>query len=408
MMRDYPTINFSQEILKAAVHNYAYDPQCEGSREQYIVELINLAPQKALLIPRVLQKLVEQKENTWGLSQLFDIAKLLAKSGNVEARQALYQRFESGTLPEYAYDGEYALVDLDGIEGLKHVAEVRGALLLIDYEDHEDDCLINYAQRENPGIGVEEELKKAAQNNVYITRYLAAVDEDRQREKQTPPRPVLDFEFIRNTINQKTRRWIPASAVQKLARKEIKQLADDFLLETDRSRQEMYLRLFSHVKFPHGYERLLTLAQTVPLHANTSQLLISLVNALELFKAPAIREFALTALITSNAPWIYTDLLINNYRRGDHTLLTRLVEQAKTELEIENLASSYCRIYRKNATKHCLEPLNKIYHHMNCGIHREDVVEILLRRGVLPNKIRDEIPFDSNTSVRELLNLKQT
>jgi hypothetical protein len=36
MMQAYPHLDFSQEILKAAVVNYAYDPQCEQSRGLYL------------------------------------------------------------------------------------------------------------------------------------------------------------------------------------------------------------------------------------------------------------------------------------------------------------------------------------------------------------------------------------
>lgn len=59
MTRDYRHI-ISQQLLKAAVTNYAYDPQCEQSRSRYLIKLINLSPQKKILIGQVLQKLLQQ------------------------------------------------------------------------------------------------------------------------------------------------------------------------------------------------------------------------------------------------------------------------------------------------------------------------------------------------------------
>ncbi|MDF7812294.1 hypothetical protein [Hymenobacter sp. YC55] len=405
LIRDYPKVNFSHEILKAAVNNYAYDPQCEGSRGPYIVELINMCTQKEILTQRVLQKLLEQKENTWGLDQLFDIARILAQAGNMEARTIFYKRLALGSLPEYACAGIYEAVELDGIEGMKRAAEVIGQVLATDYNETEDDSLIKYTQDENPGVRVEDELHKAAQTNEYIARYLVAVNKSRHQESEQPPGTALGFQFIQQIIAQKLKQRLFKSVTNRLTRKQVRELADACMLETDRARQSIYMQVFRYVKFPYGYELLLTLAQQPP--RPNDRLVEDAVMALQFFKAPAIREFALVALNSSKTPSLYVDLLINHYRQGDHTLLHQLAEQAKTELEIENLASSYCLIYRKHKTKQCLKPLNKIYHRMNCGIHRGQVVEIMLRRGVLPNKIRDEVLFDSYTSVRELLNPKQ-
>ncbi|MBO0360117.1 hypothetical protein J0X19_19305 [Hymenobacter sp. BT186] len=400
MMRDYPHINFSQEILKAAVTNYAYDPQCERSRGLYTVELINLSAQREKLTRQVLQKLVEQKDNTWGLDQLFEIARLLAQAGNQEARVAFYERLELGASPGYACVGMYEAVKLDGVEGMKRAAAVIGKFLAANPEETEHEWLLNYAQEHNPEVRVEEELAKAAQHNTHIAYYLTAVQATRQREAEMPPRPAAPgFEFIRNNIENRTRKHLSASIVEKLNRQQIRLLADAFLLETNRHRQEGYLLVFRHVKFPYGYEKLLALAQA-PVR-RTDRLVEHAVAALRFFKAPPIREFALTALTTSKEPWLYLDLLINHYRRGDHVLLTTLARQADSELAIENLASSFIRIYQKHKTKESQEPLRKIYHRMNCGMHRADVVETMIRNGVLPDKIREEIPFDSYYAVRE-------
>ena len=96
------------------------------------------------------------------------------------------------------------------------------------------------------------------------------------------------------------------------------------------------------------------------------------------------------------------DLLLNHYRSDDHKLLAQLARQATSENAIENLAISFIDIYRKHKTRHCLEPLRLIYYWMNCGIHRCDVVETMLKNGVLPDTIRKEIVFDSFDDTRKL------
>jgi hypothetical protein len=348
----------------------------------------------------VLEKLVQQQDNTYGLDQLFEIARRLAQAGNQQARIAFYERFELGAFPGYACVGAYEAVDLDGMEGMRRAAEIIGKFLAANPEETEDERLLKYAQKNNPEVCVEEVLEKVAQHNIHVARYLAAVQADRLQEIQRPTHPpTFGFEAVCNNIENRKLKYLSASIVAKLNRQQVKHLADAFLLETNRHKQEGYLLVFRHVKFPHGYEKPVALAQ-LPFR-RTDRLVEHAVAALKFFKAPAIRELALTALTTAKEPWRYLDLLINHYRRGDHVLLTNLAQQAASEFEVEQLASSFIKIYQKHKTKQAHDPLRKIYHRMNCGIHRADVVETMIENGVLPDKIREEIAFDSYYAVRE-------
>ena len=50
IMQQYPRIDFSKEVFRASTHLYGYDPQCEGSRGDYLSRLIDLLL-KITLIP---------------------------------------------------------------------------------------------------------------------------------------------------------------------------------------------------------------------------------------------------------------------------------------------------------------------------------------------------------------------
>ena len=45
-VKTYGTENVRDEILQACLHNFIYDPQCEKSRANWLIEIINLAPDK--------------------------------------------------------------------------------------------------------------------------------------------------------------------------------------------------------------------------------------------------------------------------------------------------------------------------------------------------------------------------
>jgi len=119
-----------------------------------------------------------------------------------------------------------------------------------------------------------------------------------------------------------------------------------------------------------------------------------------------IRKFAMEKLKNSNSPAIYTNLLISNSKQSDAKLLTSLATKCKSEDTIHDFVFSYIEIYKVNKTRECKAPLEAIYDKLTCGIHRNDIVKILLENKVLSKKIRQEIKYDSSEETRRLSNEK--
>jgi hypothetical protein len=126
------------------------------------------------------------------------------------------------------------------------------------------------------------------------------------------------------------------------------------------------------------------------------------IEALKHLKSKNIREFALDKIMNSKKPIDYLEILISNYKSGDFRLLNDIAIKIKAEYEIESLAGIYSDIYKANKTKECKEPLETLYNKMNCAIHRNGIVEILIENSVLSDKIREEIQFDCDLETRKL------
>ncbi|UZJ64669.1 hypothetical protein OKW96_20390 [Sphingobacterium sp. KU25419] len=97
------------------------------------------------------------------------------------------------------------------------------------------------------------------------------------------------------------------------------------------------------------------------------------------------------------------EILISNYKKGDHKILTEIVANTNDEDEIESLAAIFTEIFKVNKTKKCKEPLEILYNKMNCGIHRNGIIEILIENRVLSKRIKKEMKFDSYLKTRELV-----
>lgn len=400
LMKDNPKVDFSNDIIKGALTNLSYDNQSEGSRADYIFKLIQLSNQKEKIRQVILKALATESKDTWALDQLFDITALFAKQGDKEAKQAIYKRFYKKTIQGSEWVGQDALIEVDGLEGLKHIAKTKGKILQNDPEEWEDSWTVDYFQEQNPTIKVYQELEKASRENEYIKTYLDTIKKHKAKF-QKRERPKYNYEIVTEKINSKAIVPLPPLFAKDLSKADIKKLADDFLKQTDRNKLEKYMRVFDRVKYPYNYLSILKLAKSK--NKKDDRLVEYATGALKYFSGADIREFAIEKLKKVKLPSDYLDLLVSNYKKGDFKLLTEIVARCKNEHDIHSLVYGYINIYQANKTKECKEPLEAIYDKLTCGIHRADIIKILIENKVLSSRLKNEIKFDSYEEIRKLI-----
>jgi hypothetical protein len=399
LIRDNPKVNFSNYIIKAALTNLSYDAQSEGSRANYIFELIELSNQKKKIRKAILNGLAAEKHDTWALDQLYDLTALFAKQGDKEAKKAIYKRYSKKKTEGSEWLGETAIIDLDGLKGLKYIAKNKGKIIEKYPETRDDSRLIDSFNEINPTINAYEELKNASKTNRLISAYLSAINKNKDELKKTQ-RPPLTYKIIKDRINNNATFVVPSLWIKELANEDIIKLANDFLKENNRLKLEKYLQVFGKVKYPYNYAPLLTLAKSKV--KKNDRLVEFAVEALKYFSGDDIRLFAIEKLEKVKIPHQYLGLLVANYKNGDGDLLTRIVERCKNEHDIHALVDGFVDIYQANATTECKKPLEAIYDKLTCGIHRNDIIKILIANNVLSTQLKKEIQFDSYFPTREL------
>ncbi|MEO6190189.1 MAG: hypothetical protein ABIO44_07305 [Saprospiraceae bacterium] len=399
LMKDNPNVDFSNEIIKAALTNLSYDNQSEGSRANYVFELIQLSNQKAKIRQEILKALATERKDYWALDQLFNITALFAKQGDTEAKKAIYKRFYKNIIQGSEWVGQDAILAVDGLDGLKYIAATKGKIIQNDPEEWEDNCTIDYFQEQNPRIKVYRELENESKSNEYIKIYLDTI---RKNKIKYPKRirPKYNYKIVSEKINSKAIVPLPPLFAKDLSKTDIKKLADDFLKETDRLKLEKYMRVFDRVEFPYDYKPLLTLAKSK--NKKDDRLVEYATGALKYFMGSDIREYAIEKLKKIKIPSDYLDLLVSNYKEGDFKLLTEIVARCKNEHDIHSLVYGYVNIYEANKTKECKEPLEATYDKLTCGIHRADIIRILIENEVLSTRLKNEIKFDSYEKIRKL------
>lgn len=395
----HPGVDFSSFIIEAALKNFAYDGQSEASRAPYLYELYCLSAQQARIRRAVRQALATEQDDTWTLTQLFALALLFAQHGDAAARQAIYHRFLNQPIDGSDWVGAEEIMTLDGLNGLQYIARKCGRALARKLDAWQNDYLIAF-QEQHPAVDAWAELQQLAGHDEDVRRYLQSIEAARAlraASRQPPAQPGLD-DLLQTSSSAYGRFALRRAALKP---SEIQQLAERLLIERNKKVRENLMHVFTRIKFPLAHEPILALACQRITRTNRLTTEYAL-EALQHLHAPDIRVFALQRLAATTQPGRYTDLLVSNYQAGDAALLTSIVARSHNEHTLETLAGSYTSIYRANKTPECAAPLLALYQKMTCGIHRHDVVALLIENNVLPAWVNDELPFDSYAKTRLL------
>lgn len=398
IQKNNPQIDFSDLIIKGAITNFAFDKQCEGSRADYIYSLIQASTQKDKIIKTALKKLQIKKRDNYDLAQLCDLAVKFYRAGYPEAKAALYNRFEKNNTEGYDFCGQAQLMTIDGISGALKVATVVGQYLLEHPGEYEDSWRMDEFQKKNKTVDVYAALKEASLKNECIKAYYESILQHQWKRRRARKIPRFTYELIKENMKQGRLAFLSSERNQELTDAEVARLASEFLTEKDVPQKEKYLRFFCSRKFPFDYQPIFRLA----IGEKGARLVATAIEALKHFSSKEIRDLALEKLKTAAKPAEYLYLLINNYKSGDAKLLTELVNRSDDYNYIHELVYGLIEIYEANAVEECREPLEVLYNKMNCGIHRNAIVRVLIANGVLSEKIFREIAFDSYCSTRKL------
>lgn len=397
IMKSHPEVDFSEEIIYACINDCSYDGQCEGSRGDYLFELISISKQKDIIKKAVLKALAREKDDFWALCQLFDLASLFVLDGDSKARRAIYARYGNDT----DWAGEEEIIKLDGFEGLIFIVKKIGNSLKNNPDDWQDGACVSNFQEDNPSVKVWEKLEKLSKSDTDIMRYLDNVANTNTSKEGEETKKGEEGNLIDRILSCKFKYFILKMVKENSSGEDLILIAKRFLKETNIEHKEKLLYVFTEYNYPLDYRPILELAQKCKHKKYEIALYAKL--ALSNIQAKEIREYALEKLENTTQPAIYTDILKSNYRDGDEKLLIRIAEKFNSECVIESLVCSYIEIYKKNRTPKCQKPLEILYGKMNCGLHREDIVKLMIDNNVLSDKVRNEIIYDSNFDTRKLI-----
>ncbi len=398
-------------LLYACTHNFAYDRQTEDNRALYMFDIIQAAGEPDHYARAVAQALAEVGDNDdWeddkrSIDQMFDLLGLLAKSGDLTARQSLYPLF---AIKNAVFPGDYGaevIVNLDGLNGYLFV--IRQWLRCPrEEEDHWLEALLLKDVEERFGADeVQAFLTQAALTEPAVGVYLAevrqkqAAEEAQRRERPKPHKP--DYAELRQIIFDTDKRlnrprfWRWG---EKMSDADAEQFASELLAETDPKRLERYLHLFHRRAFPLNHMPLLALAR-----GSDKEVASTTRAALAQIAHPSVRALALELMDTDERPDQLIEMLTLNFQAGDEKAIERVLEKPWDSDEMHWIGTDMRHVFEKNPTPLATNTLLSFYERGYCTLCRHGAVELLAKIGPLPPYIIEEGRFDADKAIRELV-----
>ena len=398
--RDHDVRALRNLILEACLYCRAYDPQMEGTRASYMLDLLELTPDNGFYCDEVLKALPDGGDD-WDTAQRFHFAASLALDGDGRAKQMMYESYNPGPRKGEAIGIDF--LQMDGIKGLLFEAEKIGALLMTSTEKVDLGWLLSVARETFGEQETQDALRRAGAENPLIETYRLAEEARKNhsddRMRKSAEMINANYEQLKPKLSEMTSGWIESWG----ERANVAQLDHAARgLAAARSPKEQYahLRIFARRPFPLDIQLLFSLVDV-----EEERLGLVATSALSQIVHPDVRQLAFR-LVETRAQWRgeAVELLARNFKPGDHAIPLRWFA-AEDDLEtLHSFGMDLTDLWERYPDEETEVPmLLTLYERGPCSFCREGTIRRLIERETLTEELRLECSFDANGNICDLV-----
>ena len=398
--RDHDVSDYRDVILDACLHCYSYDVQVEGTRADYMYELVGLLPDKAFYHDAVLNTLPASGDNDDAI-QRFRFAARLSMDGDEHAKRMMRDCYNPGPSRGEAIGVNF--LDMDRIAGLLFVAERIGAVLLATPGEADIGWIIS---RSTDAFGEQstwDALRNAGRENPNIEAYRQACEASQAAWRTRDPiREELSAMSYAELIER-----VPANEPYLLWKwgeqagdQELELAARGLVAARDPNEQLKHVRIFTRRRYPLKPAALLNLAEV-----KDERVGFWAVRALAHVADPAVRKLAFRLInsdVESRGEAIA--LLNTNFEPGDHDTVLGWFEAEPDPEMRHSLGMSLKKFWKQHPNVNAeVRMLKSLYENDPCSHCRYGAAKRLIELDALSEAMRAECAYDANDDIRELV-----
>lgn len=382
-----------EEILKdAIVHARGFDQQSEGRRSGWLMTMLSELPSPDRYHDAMFKALPSATEVN-DVDQMAGMLLELAQAGNQTARQALYDKFDR---QEFNEDWLLSLeiVELDRLDGLRHVARTLGRRLAVDVEYWIDKTLMSSVRETLGDAEVDASLLQWGAGDADIERFRQAVSA--ADDPAPPAEPPTDVDtYLSRLLEGKAVSLL--RFVNSASAGDFEKALELASQDPDPKRQARVLRVFRWVDAPGGPTSLLPFVGSADVLVRRTA-----IAGLARFKDKAVADLAAALLDEGSLEGLA--LLEENAVAGQLDRVSALLQAVEGDDDaIHRLVLDLIRLTQGGGQQEAAPALLWAYQHTPCAFCRTSLVDRLVALGALPADIALECADDCQAETRELV-----
>jgi hypothetical protein len=398
--RDHNMREYRDVILDACLHCYSHDAQIEGTRADYMYELVELLPDRTYYCNTVLNSLATAGDDRDAV-QRFRFAACMSMDGDEHAKRAMRHSYNPG--PRYGESIGVNFLDNDGIQGLLFVAEKMGAVLLAKPGESDIGWIIS---RSTEAFGAEatwDALRDAGRANPNIEAYRQACETSQAAWRTNDPireeTPAMSYAELldRVPVNKPYLLW---KWGEQASDQELESAARGLIAARDLKEQLRHVRIFTRRRYPLKPATLITLAEV-----EEERVGFWAVRALAHVADPAVRQLAFRLVnsdVESRGEAIA--LLNKNFEPGDHDIVLGWFEAEQDRETRHSFGMDLREFWKQHPDDRTEVRMQRsMYGKAPCSHCREIAVKRLIELDALTKSMRAECAYDANSDIRELV-----
>lgn len=135
--------------------------------------IIELTNRQAYYEDEILKN-IGNVQSDWDLDQLLNLLKEFGKRGSLKSKKALYDTFDAQGCNESWIGGEQ-IIEVDGIDGFLHVAEIIGRRMAKEEEYWENNFMLEDVKEKFGTAAVETAIEERKRTSENIRTYFARI-----------------------------------------------------------------------------------------------------------------------------------------------------------------------------------------------------------------------------------------
>ncbi|NLF09760.1 MAG: hypothetical protein GX594_17540 [Pirellulaceae bacterium] len=403
-VRDFGATGLEDDIAHACTTSLVYDAQCEGTRGEWLHEIVKLAGLVEMIAPLVVDKLRRSStpEEFWDVGQLCVLASMFAQEGHKYSRDVLYDKFDRQEFSSTWLCG-IPIMNVDGLQGFLYIAKVVGNSLCNEPDYWEDTYLLTEAYerfgRETVRDALAAQAKTCESTQKYLD-YIQKVEQQKADRKNQGPRPLESVETVLATIEAALDKYPHRLKYwgRRASEGDVAVVFDRMLTESRPEQLRRYLCVFGLREMPRLAPQILELAIRAE-----GKLLDATIDALSVFQTTKVRNLGLRMFQETPPRLNAIKLFAKNYEPGDFALMESALTMEGDSDVLHRIGLDLLSVVSEAKAPELAGCLRWLYEYGPCSMCRENAVRYMVETKTIRQELIDECHWDCCDDTRELV-----